>query len=70
MYRNDEKSAWEHHLGVVTIHFGDLGCPGRYYGVLERDFAADSQDPKVGYGGEKIKKIRKKIKSHKTSRNV
>ena len=52
MTGNDQKSAWEHHLGVGTINFGDLGCPGRYSGVLERDFDVDSEDSKVGYGVE------------------
>ena len=54
MTGNDQKSAWEHHLGVRTINFGDLGCPRMYYGVPERDFDAESQDPKVGYGAERI----------------
>ena len=45
---NEQKSVWEHHLGAETIHFGDLGCPGRYSGVLEGDFHVDSQNPKVG----------------------
>ena len=49
MTENDQKSVWEYHLGVETIHFCDLGCPGRYYGVLESDF----------YGGETIKVLRK-----------
>ena len=52
MIGNDQKSVWEDHLGAETIHFGDLGCPGRYSGVLEVDFHVDSQNPKVGYGGE------------------
>ena len=52
MTGNDQKSVWEYHLGAETIHFGDLGCPGRYSGVLEGDFHVDSQNPKVGYGGE------------------
>ena len=52
MVGNDQKSAWEHHLGVRTINFGDLGCPRMYYGVPERDFDAESQDPKVGYGAD------------------
>ena len=50
MTGNDQKSVWEYHLGAETIHFGDLGCPGRYSGVLEGDFHVDSQNPKVGYG--------------------
>ena len=54
MAGNDQKSAWEHHLGVGTINFGDLGCPGRYSGVLERDFDVYYQDSKVGYGVEKL----------------
>ena len=52
MTGNGQKSVWEYHLGAETIHFGDLGCPGRYSGVLESDFHVDSQNPKVGYGGE------------------
>ena len=63
MAGNDQKSVWERHLGVGTINFGDLGCPRRYSAVLERDFDVGSQDPKVGYGAEKINK------KHKTSRN-
>ena len=55
MAGNDQKSVWERHLGVGTINFGDLGCPRRYSGVLERDFDVDSQHPKVGYGAKKIK---------------
>ena len=30
----DQKSTCEHHWGVETTHFGDLGCPRRYYGAL------------------------------------
>ena len=52
MTGNDQKNVWEYHLGAETIHFGDLGCPGRYSDVLEGDFHVDSQNPKVGYGGE------------------
>ena len=63
MTGNDQKSAWEHHLGVGTINFGDLGCPGRYSGVLERDFDVDSQDPKVGYGDQNNTTVLKSIKS-------
>ena len=48
MIGNDQKSVWEYHLGAETIHFGDLGCAGRYSGVLEGDFHVDSQNPKVG----------------------
>ena len=69
MYGNDQKSVWEYHLGAETIHFGDLGCPGRYSGVLEGDFHVDSQNPKVGYGGDFLKTFSKISKSHKTSRN-
>ena len=58
MYGNDQKSVWEYHLGAETIHFGDLGCPGRYSGVLESDFHVDSQNPKVWYGGEKFETFR------------
>ena len=48
MTGNVQKSVWEYHLGAETIHFGDLGCPGRYSGVLESDFHVDSQNTKVG----------------------
>ena len=34
MTGNDQKSVWECHLGAETIHFGDLGCPGRYLAYL------------------------------------
>ena len=47
MTGNDQKSVWECHLGAETIHFCDLGCPGRYSGALESDFLVDSQNPKV-----------------------
>ena len=47
MAGNDQKSAWERHLGVGTINFGDLGCHRRYSVVLESDFDVGSQDPKV-----------------------
>ena len=47
MSGNDQKSVWEYHLGAETIHCGDLGCPGRYSGVLQSDFHVDSQNPKV-----------------------
>ena len=57
MTGNDQKSDWEHHLGVGTINFGDLGCLVRYSGVLEGDFHVDSQNPKVGYGGEIFEKF-------------
>ena len=67
MMGNDQKSAWYHYLGVRTINFGDLGCPGRYSGVLERDFDVESQDPKVEYGAEFVFCFF--FKSHKTSRN-
>ena len=59
MTGNDQKSAWEHHLGVGTINFCDLGCPGMYSGVLEGDFHVDSHNPKVGHGGENFKNFRK-----------
>ena len=52
MTGNDQKSVWEHHLGVGTAIFIDLGCPGRYSGVVQGDFDVDSQNSKVGYGGE------------------
>mgnify|MGYP001391583380 FL=1 len=54
MTGNDQKSVWEYHLGAETIHFGDLGCPGRYSGVLESDFHVDSQNPKVGVWMRKV----------------
>ena len=47
MSGNEQKSVWEYHLGAETINFGDLGCPGRYSGVLESDFHVDCQNPKV-----------------------
>ena len=47
MIGNDQKSAWERHVGVGTINFGDLGCPRRYSGVLESDFHVDYHNPKV-----------------------
>ena len=52
MTGNDQKSVWEYHLGVRTLFLCDLGCPGRYSGVLEGDFHVDYQNTKVGYGGE------------------
>ena len=64
MTGNDQKSVWEYHLGAETIHFGDLGCPGRYSGVLEGNFHVDSQNPKVGYGGEKFETKSKFFKSY------
>ena len=69
MTGNGQKSVWEHHLGAETIHFGDLGCPGRYSGVLERDFDVESQDPKVGYGAEIVLKFANIFKSSKSSGN-
>ena len=63
MTGNDQKRVWEHHLGVGAVIFGDLGCPGRYSGVPERVFDVDSQNPKVGYGGEKRVWRRKKKKN-------
>ena len=65
MTGNDQKSVWEYHFGAETIHFGDLGCPGRYSGVLESDFHVDSQNPKV----IKIPNVIKTSKRHKSSRN-
>ena len=59
MTGNDQKSVSEYHLDVRTVMFCDLGCPGRYSSVLESDFHEDSQNPKVGYGGEIFEKIRK-----------
>ena len=73
MIGNDQKSVWEYHLGAETIHFGDLGCPGRYSGVLESDFHVDSQNPKVGYGGESFAcfiKFPKVTKLHEMTGNV
>ena len=70
MTGNDQKSVWEHHLGAETIHFCDLGCPGRYSGVLERDFHVDSQNPKVGYGGENFEKIRKVAEREAKKQNL
>ena len=55
MTGNDQKSVWEYHLDVRRVILCDLGCPGRYSGVLEGDFHVDSQNPKVGYGGENFK---------------
>ena len=69
MTGNDQKSVWEYHLGAETIHFGDLGCPGRYSGVLEGDFHVDSQNPQVWYGGEMFEIVHLFLKSRKTSRN-
>ena len=54
MIGNDQKSVWEYHLGAESIHFGDLVCPGRYSDVLKEAFHVDSQNPKVGYGYEKV----------------
>ena len=51
-----QKSAWEHQFGAGTYIFGDLGCRVRYSLVFETDFDVDAQNPKVGYGGEKIRK--------------
>ena len=42
MTGNDQKSVWEHHLGVGTAIFIDLGRPGRSSGIIERDFDVDS----------------------------
>ena len=58
MTGNVQKNIWEHYLGTEVIHFGDLGCPGMYSGVLEVDFHVDSQNPKVGYGGEMFETFR------------
>ena len=62
MIGNDQKSVWEYHLGAETIHFGDLGCAGRYSDVLEGDFHVDFHqfffrlhaESQGGCGGEKI----------------
>ena len=54
MAGNDQKSVWEYHLSVGTAIFSDLGCPGRYSGVIEGDFEVYYQNSKVGYGGEKL----------------
>ena len=61
MTGNGQKSVWEYHLGAETIHFGDLGCPGRYSGVLEGGFHVDCQNPKVWYGGENITKTNQNL---------
>ena len=42
MTGNDQKSVWEHHLGVGKVGFNDLGRPGRSSGIIERDFDVDS----------------------------
>ena len=47
MTGNDQQSVWEHHLGVGTVIFIDLGRPGRSSGIIERDFDVDSQNSKV-----------------------
>ena len=47
MTGNDQKSVWEHHLGVGTAIFIDLGRPGRSSAIIERDFDVDSQNSKV-----------------------
>ena len=47
MTGNDQKSVWEHHLGVGTAVFVDLGRPGRSSGVIEGYFEVDSQNSKV-----------------------
>ena len=57
MTGNDQKIVWEHHLGIGTIIFCDLGCPGRYSRVLERYFDVHSQDSKVGYGVDNLKSL-------------
>ena len=54
MTGNDQQSVWEYHLGVKRVKLCDLGCPGRYSGVLEGTFHVDSQNPNVGYGAEKF----------------
>ena len=53
MTGNDQKSVWEYHLGAKALHFGDFGCPGRYYGVLEGDFHVDSHN----YGCEIVENL-------------
>ena len=71
--RNDwtwSESVWEYHLGVRTGILCDLGSTGRYSGVLEGNFHVDSQNPKVGYGGELFKYFHFCfLKSHKIYRN-
>ena len=47
MTGNDQKMLWEHHLGVGTAIFIDLGCPGRSSGIIERDVDVDYQNSKV-----------------------
>ena len=48
---NDQKRACDHHLGVRTIKFGDLGCPGRYAG-WESD-----ENPRCGIESENDKNV-------------
>ena len=52
MAGNDQKRAWERHLGVGTINFRYLGSHRRCSAVLESYFDVGSQDPKVGYGAD------------------
>ena len=68
MTGNDQKSAWEHHLGVVTVIFIDLGRPGRSSGIIERDFDVGSQNAKV-MRDAKTFCFSKFSKSHEISRN-
>ena len=44
-----------------TLFFCDLGCPGRYSGVIEGDFHVDSQNPKVPEREAK-KQVSKKLR--------
>ena len=43
MTGNDQKSVWEHHLGVGKNIFIDLWRTGRSSGIIERDFDVDYQ---------------------------
>ena len=56
MARNDLERAWEHHLGVGAVHFGDVG-----------DFDVDSQNPNVGR--VEPKKTQNVSEQENTSRN-
>ena len=47
MTGNDQKIVWEHHLGVGTAIFIDLGRSGRSSGIIDGDFGVDSQNSKV-----------------------
>ena len=68
MSGNDQKRAWERHLGAGTINFGDLGCRRSYSAVLDRYFDVASQDPKV-VRSRKNRKCSISLKNHQSSRN-